>query len=297
MPAALAAMPLAPAAPYAGEAAAAEREVAPAPGIRSIDADALAAVVDVSDTAVADAVYFGGTARSPAPGDQALLAVFGALLTWLPPSVRLAPRSGAFTVRDPDIDADADARAPGIRNMLHYLTQAWRCPPEIERRHPGFAADAWRLVGDLAAALGGDLPAVFDELTALSAAWDTADHLAAHLRERALSAAIIAACDRRAPAPLLARDVADAGWQWNRLLHYWGRGFFGDEPAALLDTLAGLLARRITADHLFYLDAPEQNALPRRYLRRLRYEALLPRAHVDAMTAAVGRYLPSLEVA
>ena len=75
------------------------------------------------------------------------------------------------------------------------------------------------------------------------------------------------------PAPLV--SASDAGRLWSRVVHYWGRGFLQGD--GIDRRLGALLARRIVADHLFYLDAPEQPTLPLRYLRRLRREAILTR--------------------
>ena len=98
------------------------------------------------------------------------------------------------------------------------------------------------------------------------------------------------ACDRRAPAPLAA--ARDAGWLWARVVHYWGRGLLtGDD----LDRRLGrLLARRVVADHLFHLDAPEQRALPMRYVHRARRESLVTRAHADRLLAHVAAEVPEV---
>ena len=96
--------------------------------------------------------------------------------------------------------------------------------------------------------------------------------------------------DRRAPAPLSA--ARDAGWLWARVVHYWGRGFL--TGAGVEDRLARLLARRVVADHLFHLDAPEQRTLPMRYVNRLRRESLVPRGHVDQLLARVAAEVPEV---
>jgi hypothetical protein len=150
---------------------------------------------------------------------------------------------------------------------------------------------------ELAAAERLELPALFEELTQLSAAWERAGDLVAYLAQfGTLTAAELSACDARAPAPLLAPSISDAGRLWNRLLNYWGRGFLGPQRRDDLgERLARVLARRIVVDHLLALDAPGQ-ADPERYLSRLRFETVLRERHAKMLRAAVCRLLPSLEV-
>src|SRR5262249_37646322 len=115
-------------------------------------------------------------------------------------------------------------------------------------------------------------------------------------RSGALAQQEIQAAHAHAPAPLRGPDVGDAGRLWNRILHYWGRGFLGARARGeVAERLAGVLARRITVDHLLALDTPER-ADAERYLRRLRFEALLTVRDARSLRTALARVLPSLEV-
>ncbi|MEM9488662.1 MAG: hypothetical protein AAGC55_05930 [Myxococcota bacterium] len=268
----------------------------------AVDPDSLVRLFDDRDPQLAHAVYSGGPAYSKGPGADRLPALFGRLLSWLPAAERARPRTGVFT-------ADPRGQDPGgMDTMVHYLTAAWFCPAAIRARRHDYALACWQLVFDLARGQTRDLapdlahnagppdrpvlPVLFDQLTELARAWDTADNLRRYLAARhSVTADDLAACDRRAPSPLYSGQAADAGWLWNRLLHYWGRGFL---PDRVLPQLAELLARRIAVDHLFHLDSPDDAALPERYLRRLRYEALLTRSRVADIARAVAQHLPSL---
>jgi hypothetical protein len=167
-------------------------------------------------------------------------------------------------------------------------------PREIVERAPAFPAYVWRLVADVART-GVNVVELFDELTEMAESWDDARDLERYLLRRAFTPDEVAACDRRAPAPLFA-ETSDAGLLWNRVLHYWGRGLLrrpADEEA-LLRRLATILAYRILVDHLFHLDSPKDAELPRRYLRRLQYEALLPAQRMNAVLSTLGKTMPTL---
>jgi hypothetical protein len=297
LPEVLARLPLTAAVPFAGEqavhSARLEGSASATPGATrplAVDPRTLLSLFDECDRDLAAAVYLGGQVFSREPQAERLPALMGRLLSWIPPDERARPRTGVFASSRTGMDART--LAGPVENFVHYLTAAWFCPRAIVERWPGFAVDTWGLVFDLATSSGCSLPELFADLTRVAEAWDTAENLRQHLlRSGVLSAEDLAECDRRAPGPLCADTVADAGWLWNRLLHYWGRGFL---PEAMLPRLAGLLARRVVVDHLFHLDAPERAFLPRRYVRRLRYEALLSRQRVTAMTSAVAAYVPSL---
>jgi hypothetical protein len=186
------------------------------------------------------------------------------------------------------------SRNRGLVNLLHYLTLAWFCPEAIRRREPDFPVQAWQLVLELAARLGRSLPDLLADLGAVATAWDTTDDLRSFLlTQRVLTREQVAACDARAPRPLFSDSVPDAGWLWNRIMNYWGRALLPASDAEL-ERLAALLAQRIAVDHLFHLDATDRTALPRRYLRRLLYESLLPRERREVMLRALARYVPSL---
>lgn len=255
----------------------------------AVDPDSVLRLFESGDRNLAMALCLGGAVHGREPHAERLPALFGRLLSWLPASERALPRTGVVTERPVPWQAPADG---GMDNLLHYLTGVWFCPAVIRQRRPGYARECWELVFDLARGGRDSLIAVFGDLTRVARAWNTAEDLYRHVLERGtLSPDEIASCDAEAPGPLSSESVADAGWLWNRLLHYWGRGFL---PAAVKDRLAELLARRIAVDHLFHLDSPEQPSLPNRYVRRLCYEALLPRERVTAMLDAVTRRMPGI---
>ncbi|WP_428261278.1 hypothetical protein [Haliangium sp.] len=260
---------------------------APAP----VASETLAGVV--SATQIAQAVYLGGPTYSPDPYAPELPAYLGRLLTWLPTEERAHPRRGAFIDRDPQNEISASTNR-GLINLLHYLTLAWCCPPSIRERSPDFPERAWQLVLELSANLNRSLPDLLGDLGRVAAAWDTTDDLRQFvLAQRVLTRAQVSACDQRAPRPLFADTIPDAGWLWNRIMHYWGRALLPARDEEL-DRLAALLAQRIAVDHLFHLDAPGRVGLPRRYLRRLVFESLLPQERRAEMTRALARYAPSL---
>lgn len=293
LPEIMARMPLAQAGPFAGQTDSESTQFDAMPGSTrplAVAPDSLLDLFDDCDHDLAAALYLGGQVFSREPHAERLPALVGRLLTWIPAHERTRPRTGVFV--DGRAGREARSHSENIKNFFHYLTAAWFCPEPIRQRRASFAMDTWQLVFDLSAALSCTLPDLFAELTRVAAAWDTAAGLREHIvATGALSTAEIAECDRRAPGPLLADSAPDAGWLWNRLMHYWGRGFL---PGDARSRLAALLAQRIAVDHLFHLDAPAEVALPRRYLRRLAYESLLPREHVAAMRNALGRYVPSL---
>lgn len=296
----LARMPLPPAAPCTSSEApaavdrvehvtAAEDAAPVAPS--AVPPERLRALFD--PTQIAQAMYLGGPAMCTDPHHEELPAIFGHLLTWLPPAERVHPRQGVFLDQPTHVEVSA-SKNRGMVNLLHYMTLAWFCPDAIRGHQPDFAVHAWQLVLELAAQLERSLPDLLAELGAVATAWDTTDELRSYLlAQRVLTYEQVTACDRRAPRPLFSDTVPDAGWLWNRIMNYWGRGLLPASDAEL-ERLAALLARRIAVDHLFHLDAPDRTALPRRYLRRLLYESLLPRERCQAMTGALARYMPSL---
>lgn len=296
----LARMPLPPAAPCTDAAAAglvdrvehfpALEDTAPMPPV-AVSPEKLAA--RFAPTQIAQAVYLGGPTFCTDPYQDDLPAAFAQLLSWLPPEERAHPRQGAFLDHQPANEISASTNR-GLVNLLHYLTLAWFCPADILDREADFPVQAWRLVLELSAYLGRSTPDLLADLGTVAAAWDTTDDLRSYLLgHRILTRDQVAACDQRAPRPLFSDSVPDAGWLWNRIMHYWGRSLLpaSDEE---LSRLAALLAQRIAVDHLFHLDAPDRVALPRRYLRRLIYESLLPDERRALMMRAVARYVPSL---
>ena len=286
-------MPVHPAAPFANQLLAAEIQLADQPDDirpRPVDARMLQQLFDPTELDLAHAVVFGGQAFSHDSHHDDMPRLLGRLLSWLPLDERAQPRTGMFTENRAAVERTEHDRA--THNFLHYLGGAWQCPAAIERQYPGYPRYAWHLICDLAASASLDLAAIFRQLTATASSWDSAEHLFSHLLQSGvLSQEDVATCDRLAPSPLMFEGIKDAGWLWNRLLHYWGRGFLSEVPAS---RLASLLARRIAADHLFYLDAPETPALPTRYLRRLQYEALLRKEHVATLDQALRQCIPSL---
>jgi hypothetical protein len=235
------------------------------------------------DGPVARAVAHGGLAMASDPHEARLPALFGQLFGWLPLEERIRPRTGAIGTTSLATTPEPEPE----RNLYHYLARSW----QTGTRAP------WRLVLDLATSEGLPLLELFAQLTPLASRWERAGDLHELLQEtRVLTPEELALAETLAPAPLLTPDTADAGRLWNRVLGYWGRGFFGAEhKAELADRLARMLARRIVIDHLVSLDVPGHGN-PRRYLERLRFESLLSRRDVATLQRAVLRLLPSLEV-
>lgn len=234
--------------------------------------------------ALAQGLWRGTAAAVPEPADPALPAMLGSLETWLPPGVRGKARAGTLV-------RAGEGAGTSAGPLHHYLGLAWALPAAIAARDPQLGRRAWRAAMGLAARSQVSPEAIFDELEALSRSWNTAPELAAFLaRTGTVRADEAAACDRRAPAPLTA--AADAGRLWSRVVHYWGRGLLAGD--GLDRRLGALLARRVVADHLFHLDAPEQAALPNRYLRRLRRESLIPRAAMDRLAGHVAAEVPEV---
>jgi hypothetical protein len=293
VPALLAALRLPAARPFAaGDSPPAERDLVVS---AALDAEApgpeLEAMLPPGEDgqALACALDQGGEAAVVDPHAAALPALWGRLLSWLPPTDRVRSRPGTLLRAG---RAAGGPTQPAERNLHHYLARAWSCPEAIRAQRPRYGAQAWQLVADLSQSCQRPVRALFSELTRVAEVWDTAADLRAHLLATGtLLADEVQSCDQRAPAPLFAPGIPDAGWQWARLVHYWGRGFL---PEAALPRLALLLAQRIVVDHLFHLDAPARTDLPTRYLLRLRFEALLPGPRAAALRGRVGALLPSL---
>ncbi|ACY14994.1 hypothetical protein [Haliangium ochraceum] len=242
---------------------------------------------------LARGLYLGGAMSCRDPHDEHLPLVFGHLLTWMPRAERAHPRQLVLVDR-PLASGTSAPNNRGMINLLHYLTLAWFCPPAIRERDPQFTVRAWQLVLELAFHLERPLPDLLGDLGAVAAAWDTTEDLRSYLlSHRILRHEQIAACDRRAPKPLFASSVPDAGWLWNRITHYWGRQLLPASDAELA-RMAALLAQRIAVDHLFHLDAPERHTLPMRYLHRLLYESVLPAERRELLLRALAQYVPSL---
>ncbi len=234
--------------------------------------------------ALAQALWRGGPAVVSDPAAASLPGLLASLETWLPEAVQAKPRAGAL------VRAGAAATSsPGP--LHHYLGLAWALPAAIAARDPRLGRRAWRAAMGLAARSQISAEAIFAELDGLSRSWNTAPELAALLaRTGTVGAGELSACDARAPAPLYA--AADAGRLWSRVVHYWGRGLLAGDD--LDRRLGALLARRVVADHLFHLDAPDQATLPMRYLRRLRRESLVPRAAMERLEARVAEEAPEV---
>ena len=274
----LAAIDALPAAPWQEQPGEGEVDVAPL----GDDTPADTAIDAATAARAARALWRGGAMLAADPTAAAWPRALASLETWLPPAVRASARSGSIV-------GDGDAPAPGP--LHHYLGVSWALPPAIAARDAGYGRRAWRLAHALAARQGVEVEAFFDELAALARAWDTAADLDGYLtRAGVVREAERAACDRRAPAPL--GDAPDAGRLWSRVVHYWGRGLLAGD--GLDERLAAVLARRVVADHLFHLDAPDQPSLPGRYLRRLRWESLLPRPRARALEAQVAAQIPEV---
>jgi len=277
----LAAIDVLPAAPWSAEvparsvAAATLKRYTRAP--RPVDA--------ASAGALARALWSGGATTLAEPSQPGLPALLATLATWLPDQLADKPRHGVLT--PPGERASEAAPSP----LHHYLGLAWALPPAIAARDPGLGRRAWCAALGLAARAKVTPDAIFDELAALARAWNTAAELAELLdRSGTVTRDEQHACDQRAPSPLSA--ARDAGWLWARVVHYWGRGFL--TGAAIDARLGRLLARRVVADHLFHLDAPEQRALPMRYVNRLRRESLVTRVQVDQLLARVAAEVPEV---
>lgn len=259
-----------------------------------------AAVPIETARSLAQGLWRGGAAAVPDPADASLPRLLATLETWLPEAVREKPRSGTLV---------GEGNAPSAGPLFHYLGRAWALPPAIAARDPEMGVRAWSAAMGLAARAGVSPEVIFDELEALSRSWNTALELESLLAATGtVRADEIAACDARAPAPLVNAKAPvqraslagarpkpvpwDAGRLWSRVIHYWGRGFLAGD--GLDRRLGALLARRIVADHLFYLDAPDQPALPLRYLRRLRRESLLLRETRLRLEARVAEEAPEV---
>lgn len=245
-------------------------------------APALVPVAIETARSLAQGLWRGGPAGVPDCADRTLPPLLATLETWLPDEVRARPRSGTLVT-----ESDAPSAGP----LFHYLGRAWSLPAEIAARDPAMGRRAWSAAMGLAARAGLSPEAIFDELATLSRSWNTAMELESLLASTGtVSADERTACDARAPAPLI--SASDAGRLWSRVIHYWGRGLLAGDD--LDRRLGALLARRIVADHLFYLDAPEQPALPLRYLRRLRREAILTRDARLRLEARVAEEAPEV---
>jgi hypothetical protein len=216
-----------------------------------------------ADSGVARAAWAGGEVAVSNPQDDELPALFGSVLAWLPVGERAS--SGAFGTHAVALGKESH------RNLVHYLHRAW----QAGARRP------WRLLLELAASERMTLADLFEELTRLTTAWESPAALVDYL----------GVGNGRGPAPLRSPGATDAGRLWNRVLHYWGRGFL-DVKA---EQLAQVLARRIVCDHLLALDTPGGGD-PERYLRRLRFEAMLQARDVRKLRTALAKRLPSLEV-
>lgn len=266
---------------------------------RSLNTMALARVPveTLADVGIADVEQLismtcaGGTLGALHPNHASLPALVGRLLTWLPESTASAPRH-AYVVPLARARADA-APVAAARNLYHYLASAAVPRPPLDQADAEFAARAWRLVLDLARTSGAPLDELFRDLTAVADAWGTATALGDYVKSRGtLQPDEIDRCDRIAPAPLFANTVPDAGWLWNRIVHYWGRGYFGD--GAVLDRLARLLAFRVVVDHLYRLDHPDAHGRPWRHIGRLYFESLLTGDRRAVVAQALAQKLPSL---
>ena len=279
----LSAIPPLPAAPWRDQATEDSAHVAAVPTYAAAPG-APGAITPETARALAQGLWRGGPAAVPDPADVELPAMLASLETWLPEGVRGKPRIGSLI-------RAADGGGTSAGPLHHYLGLAWALPAPIAARDPGLGRRAWCAAMGLAARAQLTPEAIFAELEALSRSWNTAPELATLLaRTGTVRADELAACDGRAPAPLAA--AADAGRLWSRVVHYWGRGLLTGD--GLDRRLGALLARRVVADHLFHLDAPDQAALPMRYLRRLRRESLVSRAAMDQLAAHVAAAAPEV---
>jgi hypothetical protein len=275
----LAAIDVPPAAPWQGQ----ETALAVATPALPALASAPDVVAPTLAGRIARVLWRGGALAAPDPTHRSWPLRLATLETWLPSGIRTAPRTGVIV----EEVAGDELPAP----LFHYLGAAWALPPAIARRDPDYGRRAWRLAQAVAGRHGAALDGFVDELAALARAWNTAGELDAYLaRTGVVRADERAACDRRAPAPLSSAD--DAGRLWSRVVHYWGRGLLAGDGVG--ERLASVLARRVVADHLFHLDAPEATGLPARYLRRLRWETLLPAPRRDELEAHLARHIPEV---
>ncbi len=265
VPALLAGLELPAAAPHTGAPDATrtvELEPLPPGPVDAVDPEALARIV-----------VAGGRAAVAEPGDAALASLVGRALAWLPPAARVRERRGAFVA-----DTRLVTPTAGVdEHIVHYLARAWITGDP----------SAWRLIATACAASGRGLVELFRDLTDLSAAWESGKDLARWLAAGVIAPDELERCDAAAPAPLFA-EPGDAGLLWNRVLHYWGRGFLAGP--GLEQRLARVLAGRVLVDHLVRLD--EAATDPLRYLRRLRTEALLPSPRVAVLARELTRELP-----
>ncbi len=199
----------------------------------------------------------------------------------LPLMPELEDRMGAGIV----VAAHVSEVALASRTLAHYLELVafGAAPPEQRMR-------AWTLANDFARTTACDRAQGFAELAELAKAWTDSKNLWRYLRLNHISRADLAHCDNVAPAPLWHDGIADAGWLWNRILNYWGRGFLADGAATWI---AQYLLGRIAVDHLYGLEH-EGAAHPWRYLSRLRWEALLPAERARAMLAQLAERSPTL---
>src|SRR5262249_18974322 len=218
----------------------------------------------------------------PQPTDERLPALWGSVLTWLPAASRAAPRRGTIVAGALPVPKDPLA----VENAVHYLARA------LVARDGDFARRTWTLIEEASQASSRDLWRFFEELLRVADAWDDARGLARYLRTYVLTADEIAGAGAAAPAPLLAEARA-AGLLWNRVVHYRGRGFLrGDR---LDERLGALLAKRVLIDHLVHLDEAGARDLPGRYVRRLRYEALIPVEQAKVLARELRKTMPSLK--
>ncbi len=276
VPAALMALRLPPAEPATGPAGRESMDLLPSAVLHGED------LVGIDAHALARAVALGGRLGAPQPADDRLPALWGSVLTWLPPSSRATPRRGTIVAGNVPVPKDPLA----VENVVHYLARA------LAARDADFARRTWTLIEEAAEASSRDLWRFFEELLRVADAWDDARGLARYLRAQVLTGEEIARADAAAPAPLFAED-GDAGHLWNRVVHYWGRGFLrGDR---LDQRLGGLLAKRVLIDHLVHLDEAGARDLPGRYIRRLRYEALIPVEQARILARELRKTMPSLK--
>jgi hypothetical protein len=275
LPAALMALRLPPAVPATAPAAREAMELLPSAVLPGED------LLGIDAHALARAASLGGRLAAPNPADERLPALWGRVLSWLPPSDRTYTRRG--TVVAGPVVATKDPLA--TENVVHYLARALAAPADP------FARRTFTLIEEACDAASTRIWGYFEDLLRVADAWDDAAGLEAHLRARILTEEEIVTADSVAPAPLFAEDK-DAGLLWNRVVHYWGRGFL--QGKRLEERLGALLAKRVLIDHLVHLDEPEARDLPGRYIRRLRYEALISEERAKLLAREVQKTMPSL---